>query len=153
MAEDKDTHESKGIVGLGTKVFVKVEDDFILIGEPKDISGPQISQEFADFTHMQSPMGYREQKATWKTSGTVTFNVNRVTGDPGQEALIEAMNSVPCDILDFKLEFPDKSTFSFKAYPTCSFNVPMSNAFEMSVTLNVTGPVFMDDGSDEEDEG
>jgi len=136
--------ETQGSVGYGTKLSIKVENEFIEVGEPKDISGPQISQQFADFTHMQSPAGYQEQKPTYKSSGQITFNVNRVPDDPGQEALIEATNANPTELCDFKIEFPDGITFTFKAYPGLSFTSPMANAIEMAVTLSVTGPVLME---------
>ena len=150
MATDE-THESQGIVGLGTKVKVKesgASGSYVLVGEPTDINGPQISQQFADFTHMQSPAGYQEQKPTFKSSGQLTFNVHRVPGDPGQEMLIEATNTIPTKMLDVQIEFPDASEFEFKAYPGLSFTVPMSGAFDMAVTLTITGPVKMEYAGD-----
>ena len=139
---------TKGKVGYDTRISVKTSKTtgFIPMGEPKDFSGPQITQQFADFTHMQSPFGYQEQKPTYKSSGQITFNVNRVPGDPGQEALIEATNANPTELCDFEVEFPDGSEFAFQAYPGLSFTSPMSGPIEMAVTLTVTGPVTMDNG-------
>lgn len=136
--------ETQGSVGYGTKISVNVADAFIEIGEPKDISGPQITQEFADFTHMQSPAGFKEQKPTYKSSGQVTFNVNRAPGNPGQEALIEATNSNPTKLCEFKLELPDSTVFKFNAYPGLSFTTPMAGAIEMAITLTLTGLVTME---------
>jgi hypothetical protein len=39
----------------------------------KDIIGPGLTREFAEFTHQQSSGGYREYKPTFKNSGDVTF--------------------------------------------------------------------------------
>jgi len=137
------SHESQGVVGFTTKISIEVEDEFILIGEPMDISGPQISQQYVDFTHMQSPAGFQEQKPTFKSSGQVTFSVHRVAGDPGQEALIEATNAIPTERCKFKVEYPDKSEFAFFAYPGISFTAPMGGAFDMAITLTISGPVGM----------
>jgi len=135
--------ETQGSVGYGTKISIEVDDGgtsaFVLIGEAKDISGPQISQQFADFTHMQSPAGFQEQKPTYKSSGQQTFNVNRVPGDEGQEALMTAALANPTDLCKFKIEYPDGDTWTYSAYPAFSLTSPMAGAIEMAITLTITG--------------
>ena len=56
---------TEGVVGLGT--LLKIGDGaspetFTAIAEVKDITGPNMSMEFAEFTHQQSTDGYREYK-------------------------------------------------------------------------------------------
>jgi len=145
------THESQGVVGLGTIISIKEDEDFIRISEPTDITGPLISQEYVDFTHMQSKAGYKEQKPTWKSSGTISFQVHRVNGDPGQEAVIKATNAIPTELRRFKVEYPDNSVFLVSAYPSYSFTAPISGAFDMAITLTISGPVVNEDTEDIEE--
>jgi len=136
--------ETQGTTGYGTKANIKTTKtagEFLQLGEIKDISGPQITQQMADFTHMQSPAGYQEQKPTYKSSGQITFNVNDVPSDPGQIALADAVNANPTELCEFEIEYPNGVVASFKAYPSTSRTAPMAGAMEIAVTLNVTGPV------------
>ena len=57
---------------------------FTAIAEVKDINGPVLSREFAEFTHQQSASGYREYKPTFKNSGDVTFKCNFLPDDETQ---------------------------------------------------------------------
>ena len=124
--------------------YPSTSDAFIQIKKAKDISGPQITQQYADATHMQSPGGYQEQIPTYKSNGQITFNVNRIMTDPGQRALIDATNANPAELCEFEIEFPDESVFSFHAYPGLSFTTPMAGVMEIAVTLTITGPVTME---------
>jgi hypothetical protein len=116
--------------------------------EPKDISGPQVTSEFADFTHMQSPSGFRERKPTYKSSGQVTFRVNYVHTDAGHKLLITLANANPATLAYFRLTYPDNSQFEFNAYTSLQWNSPMAGPIEMTVTLDLTGlPVWQGAGS------
>jgi hypothetical protein len=122
------------------------EPTWTLIGEPTDINGPSVSQEFADFTHMQSPSGFREQKPTFKSSGTMTFNVHYVKGDTGQTALKDAANANPTPLKDFKLVLTNGAAITFSAYPGYALTTPMANAVDLAITLTVSGTVEIDEG-------
>jgi hypothetical protein len=133
---------SNGVVGLDTTVEIGAglsPEDYIAIAEPKDIDGPEITQEFADFTHMQSLGGFRERKPTFKSSGQVTFKCNYVAADPGQIDLIAAANAVPATLKYFKMTYPDNTIVSFAAYPSVKFSSPMAGALEIAVTLGLEG--------------
>jgi len=133
---------SKGVVGLNTQIRLgdgESPEDFDLIPEAGDIDGPEVTQEFADFTHQQSSGGFHERKPTFKTSGQVTFPMTRVHGDSIQDALIAAATAVPAELSHFQLLYPDGTLVEFAAYPSIKFNAPMSGPFRMNVTLNLEG--------------
>ena len=104
--------ESQGVVGLDTQVKLgdgSSPEDFTLIPEAGDIEGPEITQDYADFTHQQSTGGFKEQKPTFKGSGQVTFKCTLVHGDATQKALIDAALASP-------------ATRSTSSLPTCSLS-------------------------------
>jgi hypothetical protein len=133
---------TQGVIGLNTQI--KIGDGaspevFTLIPEAKDISGPESTQEFADFTHQQSPSGFRERKPTVKSSGTVTFNMNRVYGDTQQDALLAASNANPATLTNFQLLYPDGDLIDFAAYVSTRWSAPMMNPLSIDVTLTLEG--------------
>ena len=133
---------SQGVVGLDTQI--KIGDGaspevFTLIAEAKDIDGPETTQEFADFTHMQSSGGYRERKPTFKTNSQITFRCNYVAADDGQIALIAAAQANPATATNFTMTYPDAKVFEFTAYASVRFSSPMAGPEELSVTLSLEG--------------
>ncbi len=133
---------SNGIIGLNTQI--KIGDGaspevFTLIPEATDIDGPESTQEFADFTHMQSTGGFRERKTTVKSSGNVTFTCAFVNGDAQQAALVAAANANPTTLTNFQLLYPDTTLIEFSAYPSVKFRSEMLGKFSMAVTLGLEG--------------
>lgn len=133
---------TEGSVGLDTEL--KIGDGaspevFTLIPECKDINGPQITSEFADFTHQQSTGGYRERKPTFKSSGDITCNCNYIYGDTQQELLLTNAQTNPATLTNFQLIGPDGATFTFSAYPSVQFTHPMNGPKEMAITLSLDG--------------
>lgn len=131
---------TQGVSGYDTKVYI-YDSSWTQILEPKDISGPEITAEFADFTHMQSPSGFREQKPTYKSGGTVTFNCNYVHSDSGHKKLIAAAIANPPTVWYCKIVYPDSSQVEFNAYVSVRWNSAMSGPLEMAVTLTLSGEV------------
>ena len=141
--------ESKGVIGRGT--LLKIGDGatpevFNAIAEIKDISGPGLTTEFAEFTHQQSDGGYREYKPTFKSSGEVTFKCNFLPDDTTQGFNTAGLLKDYEDqvLRNFQLEFPDPgatkakfAAFIANVQPTA----PVGSALELNVTLRVTGPV------------
>lgn len=133
---------SAGVVGLDTQI--KLGDGaspevFTLIKEATDIDGPEVTQEYADFTHMQSSGGFRERKATFKSSGNVTFTVAYLKDDAQHEALVTAATAVPTTLKNFQLLYPDGTLCTFSAYPSVKFRSEMAGKFSMAVTLGLEG--------------
>lgn len=130
------------MIGLDTEIKMgdgNSPEVFTLLPECKDIDGPEITQEFADFTHMQSPSGYRERKPTVKSNSQVTFRCNKLAGDTTQDALITAANANPATLKNFTMTYPDGDVISFAAYPSVKFSSPMLGAMELNVTLSLEG--------------
>jgi len=139
--------ETQGVVGYGTKILIgdgQSPEHFDEIPEPKDITGPQLTQEFAEFTHQQSPGHFREYKPTFKVSGDVSFKCNylpnnsivqRLESDYGNQTL-----------RNFQEEFPTSplETYTFHAYVSrFEITSPMAGPLEANITLHITGPVTM----------
>ena len=140
---------SEGVIGLGT--LLKIGDGatpevFKTIAEVKDISGPGLTREFAEFTHQQSTGGYREYKPTFKNSGDVTFKCNFLPDDETQGfATTGTLKDYEDGTLrNFQLLFPDSGATkaSFAAYvANIQPGAPIAGPLELNVTLRVTGPV------------
>jgi hypothetical protein len=140
---------TEGVIGLGTILAIGnggSPETYKTIAEVKDITGPGLSREFAEFTHQQSPGGYREYKPTFKNSGDVSFKCNFIPDDETQgfETAGLLKDYEDGTLRGFQLTFPDEAATkaTFQAYvaniqPTS----PMANALELNVTLRVTGPV------------
>lgn len=140
---------TSGVVGLGT--LLKLGDGaspevFTTIAEVKDITGPGLTMEFAEFTHMQSDSGYREYKPTFKASGDITFNCNFLPDNATQGFTSTGLiyDYEQKTLRNFQLLFPDTGATlaSFAAYvANIQPSTPMSGPMELAVTLRVTGPV------------
>ncbi|MFA5388066.1 MAG: phage tail tube protein [Candidatus Paceibacterota bacterium] len=140
---------TQGSTGFGTLIKIgngQSPETFNAIAEVKDINGPNMSQEFAEFTHQQSPSGFREYKPTFKNSGDITFKCNFLPDDTTQGFSTSGLLKDFADqtLRNFQLLFPDTGATlaSFNAYvanigPTS----PMANALELNVTLRITGAV------------
>ncbi len=140
---------SEGVIGRGT--LLKIGDGaepevFTAIAEVKDINGPGLTTEFAEFTHQQSDGGYREYKPTFKSSGDVTFKCNFLPDDTTQGFETKGLLKDYEDqtLRNFELLFPDSgatkakfAAFVANIQPTS----PIASALELNVTLRVTGPV------------
>jgi hypothetical protein len=140
------SYESEATIGMGGKVEIgngASPESFVEIHEPKDFDGPEISQQFADVTHMQSPLGFPEQRATQKSNSTVTFKINDLPTNAGQILLVAAANTNPATRKNFRVTFSSGRICNFAAYPGLKFASPMKNANEIAVTLSLTGaPTF-----------
>jgi len=134
--------ESEGVLGLNTQL--KLGDGtspevFTLIKEIFGaIDGPEITQQYVDFTHMQSAGGFEEQKASFKTPGQVTCTVHYLKDDVQHEALVAAAVAVPTTLKHFTLTYPDGTVIPFSAYPSVKFNSDTKGKFTMALTLKLS---------------
>ena len=135
---------TQGVVGFGSLVYRgdgATPEVFAVITEPKDITGPQITAEFVDFTHHQSPSGFRERKPTFKSSGDVTFRTNYLHSDASHTGLVADASANPPTLRNFRLVFIDGSAFDFSAYVSLQWTAPLNGPLEMAVTLSISGAV------------
>ena len=130
---------TQGVVGFGSAIQMYIGAAYSAISEPKDITGPQITAEFVDFTHHQSPSGFRERKPTFKSSGDVTFRTNYLHSDATHVALVAAAEANPPTLSLFRLVFPDGSQFHFQGYVSLQWTAPLNGPLEMAVTLSLEG--------------
>lgn len=135
---------TQGTSGFGT--LLKIGDGggtevFTAIAEVKSISGPSLSLETIDATHMSSPSGHREILPSFKNAGEVSFDVNFLPGVGTQASLFTDWTNRT--LRNFQLAFPDgnSTVWSFAAYVTnLSVNAPMDDVLGASVTLSISGP-------------
>lgn len=132
---------TQGVAAFNTKIYVYITSAWTIIEEPKDIDGPGGDNTYVDFTHQQSPAGYREEKPSMKDPGTVTFPCNFVHNATAQQYLINAAVANPVTQEWFKVVGPDNSEFRFHAYPSFRMNYAMNGALEVRFTLRVSGQI------------
>lgn len=121
--------------GGGTEVFTS-------IAEVKSITGPNLSLETIDATHMTSPSGHREVLPSFKNSGEVGFDVNFLPGVGTQQSLFTDWTNRT--LRNFKLVFPDagSTSWKFSAYVTAlSISAPLDDVLGASITLTISGAV------------
>lgn len=134
--------ETDGAIGMNT--VIEMGDDgspetWATIPEPKDIDGPEVTQEFADATHMQSPSGFRERLPTVKSNSQITFKSNKLAGNATQDALIAAANANPATLKHFRMTYPDGDIITCYAYPSIKYTSPMTGMMELNITLSLKG--------------
>jgi predicted secreted protein len=113
------------------------------VAEVTGIGGVGFSIKTADATHLQSPGGWEEVKATLKTLKDVKVDCNFLKGDPTQDGLT-GLIYVAKNILNrkYKILHPNGATvlWNFYAYVTdVSVEGAKDGIFTGSFTLKPTG--------------
>lgn len=119
--------------GMTPQVYTLIPDIF------DNIDGPEVAQQYVDFTHMQSTGGFEERKASFKSPGNVTFSCHYVKDNAQHEALVNAAVANPTTLKDFQLLYPDGTLIEFSAYPSVKFSAATKGKFVMQVTLGLEG--------------
>ena len=130
-----------GVAAFNTKIYVYITSAWVIVEEPKDIDGPGGDNTYIDFTHQQSPSGYKEEKPSTKDPGSVTFPCNFVHNATAQTYLINAAVANPVTLEWFRIVGPDNSEFRFHAYPAYRMSYAMNGALEIRYTLRVSGAI------------
>lgn len=134
-------------IGHGSK-FMRSSDGtaggtFTFVAEPKSISGPGLSRDTVDVTHMNSPDRWREFIAGLRDAGEVTVECSF---DPDGTDVTNWLADFSSDTPGYyKIVFPDATEWGFPALIT-SFETSDPNDGEMtaSVTYKITGkPSFI----------
>ena len=129
-------------VGFGTCLFQKISSVFVLVAEVRSLTGPGITRETVDVTHLKSPDGFREFLPALKEGSDVTFDLNFDPGSASHKALLALKDTtIPTD---FKVIWSDDdlTEWEFSATlasfePTAEVDGPLSAA----VTLKVAGAI------------
>lgn len=118
-------------------------ETFTAVAEVTSISGPSLSRESVDVTHLKSVDDYMEFTAGMKNGGEVTFEgrfipTNATHNDDAGGLLSDFEAGT---INNWKLAFPDGSDFTFSAFVTAiEPNIGgVNDPVNMSVTLKISG--------------
>jgi predicted secreted protein len=109
---------------IGFGVLLKIEDDnspqnMVTVGEITAINGFEITRDWIDATHSESPQGWREFIAGLKDGGEFSCELNFVPGSTGTTLLLAQF---------------DKDTLS-----ACEIYIPTSPAYEWTLNAGLSG--------------
>lgn len=139
MAATAGTSGFGTLLKIGNGATVEV---FTTIAEVRNISGPGLSLETIEATHMESPSGYREYLPSFKEPGEVSFDLNFLPSNTQHKGLKADMDARTKR--NFKLVWPNTAgtTWSFSGYIT-SFQptAGIDEVLTASCTIKVTGSV------------
>jgi len=111
---------------------------FTDVKEVKSFSGFDGQRSEIDVTHLQSPA--KEKRLGLKDYGTVTFDVNFVSEDPGQIALRALLDED--EPTNFKCTYSDGSTDEFSGLVRqIPKNGSVDGVIESSFAITITGDV------------
>lgn len=110
---------TQGTTGFGTLLKIgngATVEVFTTIAEVRNISGPGLTLNVTDATHMQSPAPYEEILPTIISAGEVTFDVNFLPANTQHKALKTDMENRTKR--NFQLVFPNTGAtkWSFAGY-------------------------------------
>lgn len=112
---------SDGIIGKGTVLSYEstpanpeaeppTEAVYTDLGEVVDCSDPSITVDEAEFTHYESPDGYKEIKPTWADPGEIDVELNYL---PAQEATLLGLVATE---KPYRITKPDGATWDFSGF-------------------------------------
>lgn len=117
-------------------------ETFTTVAEVKTISGPSLSMETIDATHMESPSGYREWLPSFKDGGEVTFDLNFLPATAAQTGI--TTDFAARTKRNWKIVWPNTAgtTWSFSGYITgFTPSAAVGDILAASATIKVTGAV------------
>ena len=117
-------------------------ESFTAIAEVKSITGPSLSMETIDATHMESPSNYREILPSFLNAGEVTLEVNFLPATTAQTVV--TTDFAARTKRNFQLVFPDTgtTTWSFSGYYTgFTPSAAVDDMLSASITITVDGAV------------
>lgn len=134
-----------GTTGFGT-LFKRgngsTVETFTTVAEVRSISGPSLSLETVDATHMESPTGFREILPTFKSGGEVTLEVNFLPATASQTGIKTDFDNKTKR--NWRIVFPDTGTteWRFAGYVTgFSPNATVDGMLSASITITVTAGI------------
>jgi len=108
-------------------------EGFTAIAEVANITGPGLTRDFIEVTHLGSTDGYREFITGFRDGGEYTFTVNFTHA----EYLLLLADFESDDSVNYQVVLPDTdtTTMDFAGYVTA---IPMTIPFDDKVTVDVT---------------
>lgn len=118
------------------------------VAEVTNISGPGMSRELPDATHMESPGGWREQIGGLKDAGEITIDANHLPNNATQDASTGVLALFASgDRRPWKIVFPVSPLVEWEMEAIVSAfepEFPVDDKMGLSLTLKVTGePDFL----------
>lgn len=152
---------TKGSSGLGGQLYINTAADatitltsgvptavvggtWVAILEQSSSIGIETKGVYGGASHMQSAAAEYIPLLQEPVETPVTFNY--VPGDPGQEALLTAMNTVPIPLKQFKYVAPLRASQTtageirvFHAFPSGGVEEPINAVTPLKCSLRITG--------------
>ena len=135
---------SDAIAGLGAAFKrgdgVTASEGFTAIAEVANISGPGLTRDFIEVTHLGSSGGYREFITGFRDGGEYTFQVNFTHA----EYLLLKADYDSDDSVNYQVVLADTdvTTLDFAGYVTgLPMTVPFDDKITVDVTIKITGSV------------
>lgn len=138
--------QSTATAAFGT--LLKVGDGggpeaFTTLAEVTSISGPALSMDTIDVTHMESPDDFREMIPSFKSGGEVTVELNFLPANATQDATTGILADFNSRTLrNFQIVWTDagNTTWAFSAYVTgFEPSAPVDDKLSASMTLTISG--------------
>lgn len=134
---------SEALIGHGT-LFQRGDgatptENFTTVGEVTNLSGPGMSRDIIDVTHMETADAYREYIAGLADAGEITVEVNYIPGNASQENLI--------DDFEQRVKRNFKIVFPFTGNPEWAFtgvltgfeaDTPIDDKISATFTIKIT---------------
>lgn len=143
--------ETQARIGYGT--LFKYGDGaspevFTTVAEVYEISGPSLSREIPDATHMESPDGYREFLGGLKDGGEVTIEANFLPAHASQNASTGVISFFDAgERRNYQIVWPTSPTTSWQfaaVVQSVEPAAPVDDKLNLSVTFKLSGkPAFL----------
>ena len=133
--------QTQARIGHGSQFYVGSDSSpitYTAIAEITSITPPSVTRDVIDATHTGSPDQWREHIPGLKDGGEVSIEMNFVPNSDSSNILV----AIQLDSFarDFKIVFPDGSTWVFQAFCTgFEPDAPFDDKLSGSVTIEVTG--------------
>lgn len=143
--------ETEAAIGYGTLLAFSdgaSPPSFTVLAEVTDISGPGMSRELPDATHMESPGGWREFLGGLKDAGEITVECNHLPHNSTQDATTGVLSLFASGArVAWRITFPVSPEIVWEMDAVVSAfepSFPVEDKMMLSVTLKVSGqPAFL----------
>ena len=113
------------------------------VAEITSISGPSISRDTIELTHMESPSGYKEYIGGLADAGEVTIDGNFLPTNATQLAIVtDMLGTAASQTWTILWADTGATTWTFTAFPTAfSPSAPSNDKMSFSATFKISGPI------------
>jgi len=130
---------SNAVISVGTKFYKETASlTYTPIAEITAIDGPSVSRDTIDVTSLDSTGGYKEYVPGFRDSGEISLTMNFTATT--YEIMLDDFESD--NLINYKIETPDRSTWTFSGYVTeLSLSASTGDKITSNVTIKISGPV------------